>query len=198
MYKKLILLLYLLSSAYLMHASSFLKAGLLGGIQISQYPGPANDIQLDSARQLRDHGGYHVGAFTRLNLLVCHVQPEIILTTTEGPQSSPVDEEAGLYFMKLDIPTMVGFSLLGIARVQAGPILSLLLSAEIGQENIKKYYKSPTVGWQAGVGIDIWRICMDLRYEGSLSRWGNKIAGIYTNHKATSSWILSIGINMLS
>lgn len=91
---------------------------------------------------------------------------------------------------------MVGRSFFRVARVQIGPVFSLLLSAKEGEKDIKEYYNSITIGWQSGVGFDVWKMVIDLKYEGNLSRFGNEIAGIRTNH-GYALWVLSVGVNIL-
>ena len=145
--------------------------------------------------QLENNWGYHVGFFTRFDLVAFHIQPEVLFTgaSVQAKQRNGVFK---LGFTKLDIPAMLGLSLLEVFRVQIGPVFSWLLSATEGNKDVKEHYSNMTTGWQAGLGVDIWKVCIDLKYEGSLSRFGDEIAGINTNHGHTM-WMLSIGVNML-
>ena len=136
-----------------------------------------------------------MGAFTRISLFLFYVQPEIILTNA-GTRHSQDNKTIRYCCTKLDIPAMVGFSLFSVVRVQAGPTFSFLLKEKERGNDSKERYRSPTVGWQAGLGIDIWKIVIDLKYEGGLSRLRNTIAGIYTNH-GRAPWVVSVGVNIL-
>jgi len=45
------------------------------------------------------------------------------------------------------------------------------------------------------VGVDVWNVLIDLKYEGTLSRFGDKIAGIRTNH-GHALWSLGVGFKI--
>jgi len=194
MQKARIALLCCLLTPSLGHAR-FFSAGPRVGVHIAPYQervGSGNTERTTLQRE--DYWGYHVGVFARTSLFLFYVQPEIILTNA-GIQYRQGRETIRCHCTKLDIPAMVGLTLLRIVRVQAGPILSVLVNAKEGNNNITQRYRSVTVGWQAGLGIDIWKIGIDLKYEGSLNRLGNTITGIHPNHRH-APWVVSIGIKM--
>jgi Outer membrane protein beta-barrel domain len=141
------------------------------------------------------HWGYHAGVFTRFNLLLCHVQPEILFTTFDA-QFKRNNKVLKLSCTKLDIPAMVGLSFLRVFRIQLGPVFSWLLSTKEEKEYVRKHYSSMTTGWQAGLGVDIWRIVIDFKYASRTSKFEDKITGISTDYGYTP-WILSVGFNIL-
>lgn len=145
--------------------------------------------------QLEDHWGYHVGVFTRLDLFTFYVQPEVLLTGY-GAKFSKNNKVLQLGFTQLSIPAMVGRSFFRVFRAQIGPVFSLLLSAKEGEKDVKDHYSNTTIGWQGGLGFDAWKMVIDLKYEGNLSRFGSTIAGTRTNHRY-ALWILSVGVNIL-
>ena len=58
-------------------------------------------------------------------------------------------------------------------------------------------FRDMTWGWQAGVGLDIWKLSFDIDYEGSFESYGNHFTlnGVnYSFSKGASRWIASIGI----
>lgn len=144
--------------------------------------------------QLKDHWSYHAGIFARLELFTFYAQPEILLTSS-GAKVSKDNQVIQLDFTQLSIPAMAGLSFFGIVRAQIGPVFGLLLSAKEGKKDVKEHYSSITVGWQGGLGFDLWRMVIDLKYEGNLSRLGNKTAG--RTHPGHALWALSVGINIL-
>ena len=195
MHKMLILLPCCLLFTSVTHAS-VLDAGPRVGVLISPYHRNEKASNTASANlHITQQEGWHAGIFARVSLLSFYMQPEIILTKTKM-KFSKSNETSWLSSTKLDIPAMVGFSLFSIARAQIGPVFSFLLEARKENNNIKKCYRSPTVGWQAGLGMDIWRIIIDLKYEGSLGKLSNSVTDINTNYRH-ASWILSIGMNIL-
>jgi hypothetical protein len=145
--------------------------------------------------QLKDHWSYHVGGFTRLALFTFYVQPEVLFTNS-GATLSKHNKAVKLRLTKLDVPTMLGLSLFGVARAQLGPVFSRLLRTTEGDKDVKEYDSGITVGWQGGLGLDLWKIVIDLKYEGNLRVIGNEIAGIRTNRRH-AMWVLSVGVNML-
>jgi len=101
-----------------------------------------------------------------------------------------------LDFTKLDIPVMLGLSVFKAFRTQLGPVFSVLSSAKEGEKDTRKHYSSITAGWQVGLGVDIWKVGIDLKYEGSLSKFGNEIAGISVDH-GYGQWIFGVSFNIL-
>ena len=130
--------------------------------------------------------GFHGGAFVRLTFFGVYIQPELLFSTRANEytvtnvtnQSSPVAYVAKQNFNKLDIPVMVGFKL-GPLRLNAGPTASLLINTPkklINSPDFKNMYSRMTIGYQAGVGLDILKtLTFDVRYEGSLKKYQNQI-----------------------
>ena len=91
--------------------------------------------------QLKDEDnitGYHGGIFLRAKRNNIFLQPEAYLTSSGGKvevsSGTSVNVEK-FKFTRLDVPIMVGYSVLYILRVQAVPIASVLLNGEFS-----KYY----------------------------------------------------------
>jgi hypothetical protein len=143
--------------------------------------------------------GFHAGVFGRVNLGGLYIQPEALFTQSGGEVRLEgfVDDLREVEFNKLDIPVMVGMKFARLLRVQAGPTLSILLNAEVEglDEDIKSGYKDATIGYQAVVGVDLWNLIVDLKYEGNLSDFGNEIFGYQTDQRNTQ-WILSVGFKL--
>ena len=72
----------------------------------------------------------------------------------------------------VDVPILAGKQVLKFFRVNAGPNFQFAFSKDLSELN---GYKNNTnfndfvVGLQAGAGIDIWKISIDLRYDMSIS-----------------------------
>lgn len=128
--------------------------------------------------------GFHAGAFLRLGLMGVYVQPELLFTSRtdeytvtdlDNPAASIVEKQK---FNQLDLPLMLGAKL-GPVRLNAGPSARLLLNSPkdlIDHPDFKSMYNSLTFGYQAGLGFDIAKkVTIDLRYEGSLQKYQNKI-----------------------
>lgn len=147
------------------------QAGVKAGVSSSQVKlsGIQNDPQqYASAEHIT---GYHAGAFTRLQLLGLLLQPEAILSSSGGMVAVKDDANSTTVrvekfrFNRLDVPLLLGFNFLRVARVQAGPMASMLLSAKQEGRTVKDYYNSSDWGYQAGLGVDIGNLTVDVRYE---------------------------------
>ena len=133
--------------------------------------------------------GFHGGAFMRLTILGIYIQPELLLSTRTNEytvknitnSAAPVTTIVKQNFNKLDIPVMLGFKL-GPVRLNAGPAASLLINTPkelISSTDYKSIYSRMTIGYQAGVGLDILKfLTIDLRYEGSLKKYQNQIQNL--------------------
>jgi hypothetical protein len=127
--------------------------------------------------------GFHAGVYARIMVLGFYVQPEVLFVSTSSDvtiSSASGSAVSSLSFAKLDVPVLVGKRFLGIARVNAGPVFSQLLTADVRQggltEDIASQYAKSSVGYQIGVGADIWKLRLDLKYEGSFGAIADNIS----------------------
>lgn len=151
--------------------------------------------------------GYHVGLFGRFGGAGFFIQPELLFTQTQGnfafiPEGasggSNPPENYKAEFNRLDIPVMVGVRFLKVIRLQAGPIASLNIDSklkEAGSTVSETEFKSATLGYQAGLGIDIGNLSIDGRYEGGLSKWSENIGSFSTDNRI-NQWVLSVGFKL--
>jgi len=146
--------------------------------------------------------GFHGGAFFRISALGLMIQPEVLFSMAENKMKiTETDEIVKQKFNKLDIPIMLGVKL-GPVRLMAGPAASIMLNSDSSlQENIdnaESLYNSATIGYQAGLGVDILKkITIDVRYEGGLNNFGDeiKVGGeTFTLDGRTNAIVLSAGI----
>ena len=91
----------------------------------------------------------------------------------------------------------------GPLRINAGPSFSFLTSAEsdIGGTvtDIKDNYNSTTVGFQAGIGFDILKFVLDVKYEGSLGALGESVnlGGVALNtDQRVSQVVFAVGFKL--
>ncbi|MEO1435071.1 MAG: hypothetical protein AAFV80_06000, partial [Bacteroidota bacterium] len=115
--------------------------------------------------------GLHGGLYARVGLGALFIQPEVTVSTLKD----------------LDIPILIGTKL-GPLRLNAGPMARMALdrnaNAEPGEEiNLRQ---STTFGFQAGGGIDIGNIGIDMRYESNLTGLGEEFQLFGRNHSTNS------------
>lgn len=147
-----------------------------------------------------DRLGYHVGAFVRMGGASIFVQPEFLYTNTGGviiDEANNATVETN--FNRLDIPLMIGFKLAKFFRIQAGPIASILLDQSFNENPIAATqsieYRNSTIGYQAGIGLDIGNLILDAKYESSLNKIAGSVAGFQTDQRQTQL-VLSAGFRL--
>ena len=167
----------------------------------------STDLSLESNLNAVQAGsaefGYQFGVFARLSLTKkknIMLMPELLFTNTNSSITQN-NIQADLGFNKIDLPVLLGVKFL-FFRLQAGPSFSFLTSAEsdIGGTvtDIKDNYNSTTVGYQAGVGMDLLNLlAVDLKYEGNLSNFADASSFLNTDQRQ-SQIVLAVGLKLIS
>ncbi|HSJ66992.1 MAG TPA: porin family protein [Anditalea sp.] len=145
--------------------------------------------------------GYHLGGFIRMGGNFFFIQPEVLYTNTGGDISRMDGNNRVTYeatFNRLDVPIMVGLKFANIFRIQAGPVANFLLSSEL-RDNVDNIidpdYNTSSIGYQAGIGLDVGNMILDLKYEGPLGKTADSIVGFQTDQRQ-NQLILSLGIRL--
>lgn len=144
--------------------------------------------------------GYHVGAFARINLPIIFIQPEVLYTNTGGSFSNNTFDY-DVEFNRLDVPMMVGIKLGSVLRLQAGPVATYLLNGNLSSNDGSTTTKlippkeEFTFGYQAGIGLDIGNLVLDLKYEGGMTNSINGFAEVPTDQRQ-NQLILSMGFRL--
>ncbi|MEP0711894.1 porin family protein [Algoriphagus sp.] len=194
--KKLILSLALLAFALTGYSQGFSLGPKVGLSQTEL------DLKSDQFKSGNSKFGYHVGLFARIGLGPLYLQPEVLYTQTQGqftfdPADAPIkDYEAD--FNRVDIPVMLGFKMFNFLRIQAGPIASINVNSELKDagntvQNVE--FKDATIGYQAGLGIDIGNLIIDAKYESSLDEVSGNVGNFSTDQRV-NQWILSVGFKL--
>ncbi|HMR88990.1 MAG TPA: outer membrane beta-barrel protein [Saprospiraceae bacterium] len=128
--------------------------------------------------------GHHFGIYTRLSLLGVYLEPALLFNSNRVTYDITEYSESGVFtkvknekYNQLDIPVMAGIKL-GVLRFQGGVVGHLFINNISDVVDFKGYdqrFKTGSYGWQAGVGLDIWKLRMDLNFEGNLDKFGDHI-----------------------
>jgi len=208
--KKLIFIL--VASFFLVqstHAEMFqwgIKAGLgLNSLKIADLTGIESGGDVYDLVTGKSVMGYHVGVQTRVNIAMIFIQPELYFNdgggTLERVVNGGVDEVFNVDFKRIDLPLLVGVKL-GPARINVGPVGSYVVNESITGDiaNLEPGYtiftQSMTWGFQAGLGVDLSKISLDVRYEGSLSKLGDAVTvggQDFALDARPSQWVFSLG-----
>jgi hypothetical protein len=194
-------------------AFSQLKLGIKAGLS-------TNSISMDKAISLTGQAGqytiqalksseygFHGGLFMRLTFFGIYIQPEFLFATSENfynvtSPGSTTPKEVSQRLNKLDIPVMLGLKL-GPLRLNAGPAATVAIGspkALVTDSNLKDLYSKTSIGYQAGVGFDLFKtLTFDVRYEGSLKKYQNQIQNITGGTKVNldnrpNAFLFSIGL----
>lgn len=125
--------------------------------------------------------GTHFGLFTQIQMGKFFIQPEVIFNSNSVDfQASELDNVNQIFrekYQYLDIPFMMGLKY-GPLRLQGGPVGHLFVNSKSDLFRIDEYdqnFDDFTIGWQAGIGLDIWKFVLDFKYEGRFNNFGDHI-----------------------
>ncbi len=181
--KKIILISSL--AILFLNSSAQIQFGIKGGLNISNIK--ESEILTDDYRinpAASGNLGYHIGGFMRASLVGIFIQPELYFSSIAnefnvedisgaGTADQLVTQKIG----RMDVPILVGVKL-GTFRLGLGPVGSIIVSDQSDLTDITGYeatLKSATFGYQLGAGLDIWKLGIDLRYEGGLTKLGDQL-----------------------
>ena len=207
--KRISTLLALVLISGMIYAQGPLDFGIKVGMNLASLP-TTNTDSIVSSVTTKSMYGYQAGIFLRITIKKFIIQPEVYFSLKGGdityklaPDSASVvnsiTKKVRLY--NVDIPIMIGYNIVDNAlfkfRAMAGPVASINLDktidintagvhADLGKTDLN------TIMWniQAGLGIDLWKITLDVRYEFGLNEL-NKGA---TEQTKSNSYMVSLGL----
>ncbi|MGV3539263.1 MAG: porin family protein [Rufibacter sp.] len=169
--KKLLLLSVILVTTAAVAQAQLFTLGVKGGVSSSSVDFKNAKGNVTQFKEGDNVTGFHAGAFARVSVLGFLVQPELVFSSSGGKieQSSGSgttgDQIQEVGFSHLDVPVLFGYSFFKIARVYAGPVASVLINSDFGDEKVSKYLDDADWGFQLGAGVDVSRFTADVRYE---------------------------------
>ena len=160
------------------------RFGIRGGISSSSI----KLKEFDTPDYLLDYKssqvGFHFGAIAQLELGMFVLQPELLFSTvrtdlsfTDLTVAEPTEKIGKQSFNKLDLPIIAGVKF-GPLKLQAGPVASVVLGSKsdlLEENGVNQAYKGMTIGYQAGIGLELSALLLDVKYEGNLSKFGDGI-----------------------
>ena len=165
------------------------KIGLRAGLSTPKIDSETADASGGYMLALKEAKyGYHLGLFVRGHLSEkVYLQPEFLFNsnsvdfTLEGFGSGLANRVLTEKYQNLDIPFMLGYKL-GPLRLEGGPVGHIHIASKSELDDLEGYeqrFQDFQLGYQVGGGLDIWRLLVDVRYEGNFNNFGEhmRIAG---------------------
>ena len=149
--------------------------GLNSAINVAN-GGGAFDLNVEDSKY-----GYHLGLVLQARVGSFLIQPEVVFNSNsvdfsldQVPSGTRILNEK---YQNLDIPLLLGLKA-GPMRLMAGAVGHYFLSSssELAEfEDYEQKFDDLTYGWQAGIGVDVLNLMLDIRYEGNFSKFGDHI-----------------------
>nr|WP_299074500.1 outer membrane beta-barrel protein [uncultured Allomuricauda sp.] len=112
--------------------------------------------------------GYHVGFWGKLDFPKIYLRPELVYSKTKS--SYNVDGASNDYdISKIDLPVLLGYKLVGPLHVFAGPAFQYTLKNDLGDLEVEDVENDFSVGLNVGLGVNLGKIGVDVRYERGFS-----------------------------
>jgi len=175
--KKIIFSIVFLTLGWATSKAQTFNLGVKAGVNLAK-------LNADFASE-ENRLGYQIGAWARIGGASFYVQPEAYIGSKGNKfisftqdNGNEVQAEGKVKFTTLDIPVLLGtkFGAKNLNfRLMAGPVISFILdenstfSSAYQQATDFSNYKNQALGLQAGAGVDVGSISVDLRYEAGLS-----------------------------
>ena len=182
--------LFLLAIGILLTQATFaqMKIGLRAGLSTTEVE-PGDLVVFDDGG-MQDlvlslenaNYGYHFGIMVQAQIGSFFIMPEVLYNSNTMDYrvqdfrfGDVVNEIRSETYTNLDIPIMMGFKF-GPVRLQGGPVGHLFINSQSELTDIDGYeqkFDEMTYGWQAGLGLDVWKFVLDIKYEGNFNRLGD-------------------------
>ncbi|GAA0727177.1 hypothetical protein GCM10009430_34960 [Aquimarina litoralis] len=204
--KNVLVLLILFSSFTIIGQDKGLNFGVKAGlnygdngkIEFTDLTNAGNNLLSENAD---DRVGYHIGVFLRGDITDnFYLKPELQYTQNNSSYSFN-NRELDYDLKKLDLPILAGVYLLGPLHVFGGPSLQYIIDNNLEDVRLSDVKNEFTVGVQFGVGLQIKRLNIDLRYERGISE--NQAQSIDENTGQTirvdsrpNQFILSLALDL--
>jgi len=136
-----------------------------------------------SIKSLKEnYWGYNLGISTRFKFSFVSIQPEFIFSQSSTQMKiddSGVDDIVTGKFSNITIPVMVNFHFLKILHAGLGPTYTFQFPSFEGGGNhwndLKDNFNAGSFGVQFGLGVDIWRLYIDVNYQVGIGRYKSSL-----------------------
>lgn len=161
--KNMLFVLLLAIIPYLSFGQSGTGWGIKGGLNYNAN-GDYFDAAKDAYEDPKAHAGFHIGVFGKTKGFI-FLRPELVYTNTK----SDYDGDA-FKMQKIDATMLAGLDVFGPLSLFAGPSFQYILDTDFEGLSINDMERDFTVGLNIGLGFNLKRIGIDLRYERAFTK----------------------------
>lgn len=110
--------------------------------------------------------GFNVGVFGQLELPIIYLRPELVYTKSKSSYKVNAANSVSKDYdvSSLDLPLLVGVRILGPLNVFAGPAFQYVLNNDLEDFEIEDVKNDFTVGLNLGIGVNLGRLGLDVRW----------------------------------
>jgi hypothetical protein len=141
--------------------------------------------------------GFHIGLVSQWRYDKVFIQPELLYCSVRGDIMVNKDLTE-LELKKIDLPVMLGINIRSW-KLQAGPVASLLIDDKSFFTDLTKrdlLLNRTYLGFQAGIGVDVSRLTLDLKYEGGITKLDSGISSQTDSFNARLNEIIVFSIGL--
>lgn len=169
--KSTVLILTFLVFSQMVYAQSGSGFGIKGGLNYNSNGKYFKDAETIWGNPMNNLG-YHLGFFGKVNAGPIFLRPELNYTQLQSEINNSI-----LKTQRLDAPVLVGINLLGsLLNVFAGPSFHYHIEDQLMANDYDKF----NAGYQFGIGLNLGRAGLDLRYERVLNGQTVNIDNVFT------------------
>lgn len=131
---------------------------------------------------------------------------DLTKTDPNDPALPKISEAIRVSYTNIDLPILVGYRFLRIFRVSGGPVASFNVGSNQNLSEALKYYannnisdsfKKASYSYQLGAGLDVRKLGLDVRYEGSLSEVTSIKLGDSNFAPKAQGWLVTLSYRIL-
>ncbi|MDO5509705.1 MAG: hypothetical protein Q4F57_03305 [Weeksellaceae bacterium] len=128
----------------------------------------ANNVYSNSGS---GNAGFHVGVFKPFSLGGFYVQPELWYVNTSSSYNTMEQRSVNINQQRIDVPVSLGMSVLNIARIQAGPLLSYYFQDNASLSDVTTVRQQDiALGMQVGASVQLAQFQGYARYDFGLGQ----------------------------
>ncbi len=176
MKKRIVLVAFAMIATFFIGNSQNTKFGFKAGLNYNNFgDGSLKESSNDLISGAKNKAGFHVGMFVqaKLSALGLYIRPEFVYTQLKSNYAwSSTDNYGGEFKMsKIDIPFLVGTNIVGPLHVFAGPSFQFIVDSQFNAIDITKIKTDDfTLGIQMGVGLNLGKLGLEVRWERGLNK----------------------------